>query len=105
MGYFNHQHIPWKYLESTGSVDQQFLFFLFRIASFTQRVLEPTRGDNVLCIVSAGMKGSEQCGIEGSKVNKIIMLIRRSITYKDKKLIIQLYKAIVRPHLEYCVQA
>ena len=68
-------------------------------------MLEPSRGDNVLYIVSAGMKGSEQCGIEATKVNQIIMLIRRSITYKDKKLIIQLYKAIVRPHLEYCVQA
>ena len=32
-------------------------------------------------------------------------LIRRNITYKGKKLIIPLYKAIVRPHLEYCIQA
>ena len=32
-------------------------------------------------------------------------LIRRNITYKDKKLIIPLHIAIVRPHLEYCIQA
>ena len=32
-------------------------------------------------------------------------MIRRNITYKDKKLILPLYKAIVRPHLEYCIQA
>ena len=31
--------------------------------------------------------------------------IRRNITYKEKSLIIPLYKAIVRPHLEYCIQA
>ena len=55
--------------------------------------------------ISADMKVSEQCGIAALKGNKIIGLIRRNITYKDKKLIIPLYKAIVRPHLEYCIQA
>ena len=55
--------------------------------------------------ISANMKVSEQCGIAASKGNQILGLIRRNITYKDKKLIIPLYKAIVRPHLEYCIQA
>ena len=51
--------------------------------------------------ISADMKVSEQCGIAASKGNQIIVLIRRNIIYKEKKLIIPLYKAIVRPHLEY----
>ena len=51
------------------------------------------------------MKVSEQCGIAASKGNHILGLIRRNITYKGKKLIIPLYKAIFRPHLEYCIQA
>ena len=55
--------------------------------------------------ISADMKVSEHCGIAASKGNHILGLIRRNITYKDKKLIIPLYKAIVRPHLEYCIQA
>ena len=55
--------------------------------------------------ISADMKVSEQCGIAASKGNQIIGLIRRNITYKDKKLIIPMYKAIVRPLLEYCLQA
>ena len=55
--------------------------------------------------ISANMKVSEQCGIAASKGNQILGLIRRNITYKGKKLIIPLYKAIVRPHLEYCIQA
>ena len=43
--------------------------------------------------------------MHSSKGNQILGLIRRNITYKGKKLIIPLYKAIVRPHLEYCIQA
>ena len=72
-------------------------------------------GDTVLCTtvkekdlgitISADMKVSEQCGIAASNGNKIFGLIRRNITYKGKELIIPLYKAIVRPHLEYCIQA
>ena len=55
--------------------------------------------------ISADLKVSEQCGIAASNGNQILGLIRRNITYKGKKLIIPLYKAIVRPHLEYCIQA
>ena len=54
--------------------------------------------------ISVDMKVSEQCGIAASKSNKILGLIRRNIAYKGKKLIIPLYKAIVRPDLEYCIQ-
>ena len=53
---------------------------------------------------SADMKVSEQCGIAASKGNQILGLIR-TFTCKEKQLIVPLYKAIVRPHLEYCIQA
>ena len=55
--------------------------------------------------ISADMKVSEQCAIAAAKGNQIIGLIRRNIVYKEKELIIPLYKTIVRPHLEYCIQA
>ena len=35
--------------------------------------------------MSADIKGSEQCGIAASKCNKINDLIRRNITYKEKR--------------------
>ena len=54
---------------------------------------------------SADMNVSEQCGIAASKGNKTLRLIRKTITYKEKHLIVSLYKATVRPHLEYCIQA
>ena len=55
MGDFNHGHIQWKSLESTGGDDQQFLF-LIQESFLTQHVLEPTRGENVLDIVSSLQK-------------------------------------------------
>ena len=54
---------------------------------------------------SADMKVSQQCGIAASKGNQILGLIRRTITFKEKHLIVPLHKTIVRPHLEYCIQA
>ena len=39
-----------------------------------------------------------------SKGNNVLGLIRRNITYKEKRQITPLYKAIVRP-LEYNTQA
>ena len=55
--------------------------------------------------ISADMKVSEQCGIAAEKGNQILGLIMRNIAYKEKELIIPLYKRTVRPHLEYCIQA
>ena len=55
--------------------------------------------------MDANMKVSEHCRIAASKANQVLGMIRRNITYKDKSLIVPLYKAIVRPHLEYCIQA
>ena len=49
------------------------------------------------------MKVSEQCRIAASKGNQVLGIIRRNVTYKENSLIVPLYKAIVRPHLEYCI--
>ena len=54
---------------------------------------------------NANMKVSEQCGIAAANGNQIVGLIRQNIVYKEKELIIPLHKTIVRPHLEYSIQA
>ena len=51
------------------------------------------------------MKVSEQRRIAASRRNQVLGMIRRNITYKENSLIMPLYKAIVRPHLEYCIHA
>ncbi len=55
--------------------------------------------------MNANMKVSQQCRIAASKGNQVLGMIRRNITYKEKSLIVPLYKAIDRHHLEYCIQA
>ena len=55
--------------------------------------------------MNANVKVSEQCRIAASKGNQVLGMIRRNITHKENSLIVPLYKAIVRPHLEYCIQA
>ena len=52
MGNFNHGNIQWKSLESTGGEDQQFLLLIQDIF-LTQHMLKPTRGENVLDLVSS----------------------------------------------------
>ena len=51
------------------------------------------------------MKFDEQCNHAASSANRTLGMIRRSITCKSKKIIVQLYKGLVRPKLEYCIQA
>ena len=46
--------------------------------------------------MNANMKVSEQCRIAVSKGNQVVGMIRRNITYKEKSLIVPLYKAILR---------
>ena len=69
-------------------------------------ILSKTVKEKVLGVtMNANMKVSEQCRIAASKGNQVLGMFRRNITYKEKSLIIPLYKAIVRPHLEYCIRA
>ena len=56
-------------------------------------------------IVDNNMKFSEQCSKSVKSANMTLGLIRRTIKNKNKNVVIKLYKALVRPKLEYCIQA
>src|SRR5215831_6184977 len=55
-------------------------------------------------IIDRSAKSSEQCTIAANSANKILGLIKRSIHFKNKDIVLRLYKALVRPKLEYCIQ-
>jgi len=40
-----------------------------------------------------------------NKQNRILGIISRNFVYKNKENLLRLHKSLVRPHLEYCVQA
>ena len=56
-------------------------------------------------LVQSNLKVSSQCAKVVKTANKILGMIKRSFSSRDSNTIVSLYKALVRPHLEYCVQA
>ena len=67
-------------------------------------ILCKTEKENELGVtINANITVSEQCRIAPSQDNQIVGMIQEK--YYIKGLIAPLYNAIVRPQLQYCIQA
>ena len=55
-------------------------------------------------MIRKNLKASSQCVKIVKAAKQILDMIKRTLTFKRKENLLQLYKCVVRPHLEYCMQ-
>ncbi|CAM4707266.1 unnamed protein product [Lepidochelys kempii] len=76
--------------------------FSYKLGTHQLEVTEEEKDLGVL--VDNRMTMSRQCDMALKKANAVLGCIRRGISSRDKEVLVPLYKALVRPHPEYCVQ-
>ncbi|GAB0180826.1 mitochondrial enolase superfamily member 1 [Grus japonensis] len=59
---------------------------------------------NLGVLVDEKLNMTQQCVLAAQKANRVLGCIKKSVTNRSREGILPLYSALVRPHLQYCVQ-
>ena len=70
-----------------------------------KQLKESTEEKDLGVLVNKSLKVASQCAAAAKKGNRVLGMIKRNFTYRSKEVVLKLYKSLVRPHLDYAIQA